>query len=103
MLEQINPLPSSQGEPAVHDRNGELHADQRGSDMGGHVVVAFVGMPIPPRLLRRHAFKECLQIGANVPRRILLNEQSGGGVPAEQGEEPGPHLAGPQPIQQQPA
>jgi hypothetical protein len=45
-------------------------------DMGGHVVIAFVCVPIAPRLLRRNAFKECLQIGANVPRRILLNEQS---------------------------
>ena len=76
MLEQINPLPSSQGELAVHDRDGEVHVDQRGSDMGGHVVVAFVGMPIPPRLLWRDAFKERLQIGANVPCCILLNEQS---------------------------
>ncbi len=98
MLEQINPLPSSQGEPAVHDRDGEVHVGQRRSDMGGHVVIAFVCMPISPRLLWRDAFKERLQIGADVPRRILLNEQSRRGVSAEQRQEPGPHLVGPQPI-----
>ena len=76
MLEQINPLPSSQGKSAVHDRDGKVHVDQRSSDMGGHVVVAFVCMPISPCLLWRDAFKERLQIGADVPRRILLNEQS---------------------------
>ena len=68
------------------------------SDVGWHVVGAFVCMPISPRLLRRDAFKECLQIGADVPRCILLDEQSRRSVSAEQREEPGPHLVGPQPI-----
>ena len=98
MFEQINPLPGPQGEPAGDDRNGELHAGQRRSDVGRHVVGAFVCVPISPRVLRRDAFKECLEIGADVPRRILLNEQSSGGVSAEQRQEPGPHLVGPQPI-----
>jgi len=73
MLEQIYALPGPQCEPAAHDRDGEVHACQRGSDMGRHVVVAFVCMPISPRLFWRDAFKECLKIGANIPRRILLN------------------------------
>ena len=94
VLEQINPLPGSQGEPAGDDRNGELHAGQRRSDVGRHVVGAFVRMPISPHLLWRDAFKECLQIGADVRRGVLLNEQSGGGVPAEQRQEPGLHLWG---------
>ena len=63
MFEQINPLPSPQGEPAGDDRNGELYASQRRPDVGRHVVGAFVCVPISPRLLRRDAFKECLQHG----------------------------------------
>jgi hypothetical protein len=95
---QIDALPSSQGEPSAHDRNAELYAGQRRSDMGWHIVIAFVGMPIPPRLLRRRAFKECLEIRADLRRGVLLNEQPGGSVPAEQGQQPGLHPTGPQPT-----
>ena len=68
----------------------QLHAGQRRSDVGRHVVGAFVFMPISPRLLRRDAFKERFQIGADVPRGIFLNKQSRRGVSAEQGQESGP-------------
>jgi hypothetical protein len=99
MLEQIYALPSSQSEPTGDDRDGELNACQGGPDMGRHVVIAFVGMPISPRLFWRDAFKEGLEIGANGLRGILLNEQSSGRMPAEQREEPSLHLMGPQPIE----
>src|ERR1700722_10473695 len=52
MLEQVNPLPSSQGELPLDDRNRELHASQNRADMGGHVVDAFVGVPISAGVLR---------------------------------------------------
>jgi hypothetical protein len=99
MLEQINPLPGPQGKPALQDWNCELHAGQRRADMCRHVVGAFVRVPISPRLLRRQAVEKCLKIGANVRRGVLLNEQSGRGVPAKQGQEPGLHLMRLQPIQ----
>jgi len=66
--------------------------------MGGHIVGAFVGVPISAVVLRRQAVEKCLEIGANVPGRVLLNEQPGRGVPAEQGQEPGLHVMGLQPI-----
>ena len=83
MLEQVNTLPSSQGELPLHDWNRQLHADEGRADMGWHVVRAFVGVPISPGVLRRQPIEKCLEVGANVPRGVLLNEQSGRGVPAK--------------------
>src|SRR5260370_32264688 len=76
MLEQVNALPSPQGELPLHDRNRKLHTGQGRADMGGHVVGTFVGVPISAVVLRRHAVEKCLEIGANVPPGVLLNEQS---------------------------
>jgi hypothetical protein len=98
MLEKIDSLPGSQSEPAVPDRNGQLQPGQRGADVGGHVVAAFVCVAVSPRLLGRQAGEERLEIEANLSGRVLLNEQTGRGVPAEQGQEPGPHAVGPQPV-----
>ena len=77
MLEQVNALPSPQGEFPLHDRNRQLHARQDRADMGGHIVGAFVGVPISAVVLRRQAVEKCLEIGANVPRGVLLYQQSG--------------------------
>jgi hypothetical protein len=98
MLEQINPLPGPQGELALQDWNCELHAGQRRADVRRHVIGAFIHVPISPRLLRRQAVEKRLQIGANVRRGVLLNELSGGGVPAKQGQEPRLHLMRLEPI-----
>jgi hypothetical protein len=99
MLEEINTLPGSQRESAIPDRNGAVHAGQGGADVRGHVVGAFVCVTVSPGPLRRQAVEERLEIGANVRRRVLLNEQSGRGVPAEQGQEPGSHVVRSQPIE----
>jgi hypothetical protein len=83
MLEQVNTLPSPQGKLPLHDRNRKLHARQDRADMGGHIVGAFIPMPILMHVLRRQAIEKCLEVGANVPRGVLLDEQSGRGVPAK--------------------
>ena len=54
-----------------------------------HIVRAFVGVPISAGVLRRQPVEKCLEIGANVPRGVLLSQQSGRGVPAKQGQKPG--------------
>jgi hypothetical protein len=89
MFEKIDSLPRSQSESALNDGNRELRAGERGADMGRHVVGAFVLVPIAPRLLGRQAFEKRLEISANVRGGVLLNEQSSGGMPAKQGQEPG--------------
>ena len=83
MLEQVNTLPRSQGELPLQDRNRQLHTDEGRADMSGHIVGAFVGVPISAGVLWRQAVDKCLEIGANVPRGVLLDEQSSGGMTAE--------------------
>ena len=77
----------------------ELYAGDRRPDMGGHVVGAFVRMLVSPGVFGRQAFQKRLQIGANVRRGVLLDEQACRGVPAQQGQEPGLHTMGRKPIQ----
>jgi hypothetical protein len=84
MLEQINPLPGPQSELTAHDRNRNLDAGHGRADVGRHVVVAFICVPIPASLLRREAVKKSLEIGANIGCGVLLNKQSGRGVPNKQ-------------------
>ena len=67
--------------------------------MGGHIVGAFVGVPISAVVLRRQAVEKCLEIGANVPRGVLLYQRSGRGVPAKQGQKPGLNRMRLEPIQ----
>jgi hypothetical protein len=89
MLEQVNTLPSSQGELPLNNRNRQLHTDEGRPDMCRHVVGAFVDVPISAGALRRQAVEKCLEIGANIPRGVLLYQQSGRRVPAKQGQKPG--------------
>jgi hypothetical protein len=58
MLEEVNPLPSTQGEPPFYDRNRQLHADEGGADMRRHVVGAFVVVPISAGVFRRQAIEK---------------------------------------------
>lgn len=67
--------------------------------MRRHVIGAFVIVPIAPRLLRRNAIEEGLEVGANVRRGVLLNEQSGRCVPAKQGQQAGVQAVRAEPIQ----
>jgi hypothetical protein len=76
VLEQINPLPCPQSKLATKNRNRKLHAGQNGADVGGHVVSAFVGVPVSA-VLRRRAVEKCLEICADVSRGVLLNDQPG--------------------------
>ena len=99
MFEQIDSLPGSQSEPALDDRNGNVSGGQCSANMSRHVVGALLRVPVPPRLLRGQAFKKRLEIRADVRGRVFLNQQSGRGVPAKQGQEAGLHSAGLKPIE----
>ena len=41
---KINALPGAQGQSAVRQRDGKIDRSQGGSNVGGHVVIAFGGM-----------------------------------------------------------
>jgi len=75
-----------------------MHASQHGADVSGHVVSAFVRVPIST-ILRRRAVEKRLKIGANLSRGVLLYQQPRRGMPAKQGQEPGLKRMRLQPIQ----
>ncbi len=99
VLEQINTLPSPQSEAPLQDRNRKLHPGQDRADVRGHVIGAFVGVPILSGILRRQTVEKRLEIGANIWRGVFLYDQPRRSMPAKQGQEPGLHGMRPEPIQ----
>gem|GEM_PF-5691583 len=87
MLDQVDALPRAQSHAAADHRNREVHARQHGLEVGGHVVRPFVVVGIA-RPFGRDAVEPVQQVAAYFPRRILLNQQGGRGVAAEQGKKP---------------
>ena len=65
MLTEVNPLPGSGGEPALADRNAELHAKQAGFHVRGHIIGPFIGMLEVRRVVRHQTTEECLEITAH--------------------------------------
>jgi hypothetical protein len=88
VLEQIDPLPGPQRRPPAHHRNAQLHRRQRRADVARHVVRPLVIVPIPGPL-RRDLLEEVGEVGPHLRGGVLLDQQRGGGVPAEQGEQAG--------------
>src|SRR5262245_42837394 len=103
MLEEINSLPRAEHELPADERYREMHLRERGANMRGHIVRAFVIVGISGRILRRELREERFEIGAHFGRGILLNEERCGGVPAKECQQsfayalrggPGADLAG---------
>jgi len=82
MLEQIDALPRPKRESAVDQRDRELDLRECRAEMRRHVVRALVIVQIFARLWRDPR-KICFEIGANLGRRVFLDEERGGGVAAE--------------------
>ena len=93
MLEKVDPLPGPKRQAPIDHRNCELDAGESGADMRWHVVRTFLLVPVAPGFLGGQPIKESLEIGADLARRILLNDEPGGRMPAKQGEKPCLHLA----------
>ena len=84
---QINPLPRSQREPPVANRNGKIHRRQRRADVRGHVVIAFGGMAEQRVAVRREPREKSVQIAAHVGIGVFLDQQRGGRVAQMQREQ----------------
>lgn len=83
MLEKIDALPGPKRQPAIDDRDREIRAGQSGADVCRHVIRALLVVEIAAFSFRSDVLKEGLKVGTNFRRRIFLNEQSRGGMPAE--------------------
>src|ERR1700742_127045 len=73
MLKQVDALPGPQSEPPLKNRDRKLHPRQHSANVGGHVVCAFVRVPVSSRVLGRQAVEKCLEIRANVTRGVFLD------------------------------
>src|SRR5271166_6977721 len=98
MLEEINPLPRSERETAVDQRDRQVGRRQRRPDVRRHIIGAFIVMGVAMRVLRRDAFEKRLEIRADLRRGVLLNEKGGRRVPAEQGDQSCFQLVPPDPV-----
>ena len=80
MFDQIDPLPCAQHHPPLGD--GDLQADRqdRGLEMGGHVVGPFGGMGQPAHRgmigRRRQPVQPAQQIALHVWIGVFLNQQA---------------------------
>ena len=89
MFEQIYALPRAKHELPIHHRHIELHLRERGLEMRRHVVGAFVVVVVEPLALGGQFIEEMLEIAAHGRRGVLLDQQRGRGVTAEQCEHAG--------------
>src|ERR1019366_45151 len=87
MLEEINPLPSAKHQPPRCHGNRELRLRERGSDMRRHVVQAFGAMDIALAIFRRDLLEKPFQIRPDIRAGVLLNQERGGGMAAENREQ----------------
>jgi len=93
MLEKVNALPRSKGQPPVHDRDGHRYRRQRRLYVGRHIVRPLIPVDdiVHRRIVsRRHKpAEERVKVAPYIRVRILLNEQGTGSVAHEKGEQAG--------------
>src|SRR5262245_33417965 len=87
MFEEVDSLPRAEGRLTVQHRNRDLHLRERSAQMRRHVVRPFILMRIPARVFGGQSLEERFEVGANLRRGVLLNEERSGSVTAEQREE----------------
>jgi hypothetical protein len=88
MFEKIDALPSPQRHRSVYDRNCQIGACQSGSYVSGHVVGTLVVVGIPVGVFRGNRREKLFKIRARLGRGVFLDEERGGGVAAEEGQQP---------------
>src|SRR4051812_20939193 len=97
MFEQEDPLPRAELWLPIHDRNAELGGGQRAAQVRGHVIRSFVVMLVV-RPFGREPFEIAFEVAPRSRRGIFLDDQRGGGVPAEYGEKTGSNPARRDPV-----
>jgi len=82
MLEQVDALPCAERESAVNQRDRELDLSERGAEVRGHVVRAFVVVEILSRF-GGYAGEIGFEIGPDFGGGVFLDQERGGGMAAE--------------------
>ena len=98
---EIDALPGAKGEAPLGHRDREVDGGQGGSNMSGHVVIAFSSMAEQGGTIGHEASKECFEVAADIGVGVFLDQERGGGVADMKGEQaslervagdPGPDL-----------
>ena len=76
MLAQVDALPCPQQQPAAAHGNGHRRAQQRGFDVGRHVVGSFDRVAVI-KILRRDGVERRLHVGRHVGIGIFVDRQRG--------------------------
>ena len=91
MLKKIHPLPGTQPQSPVNQRNRQRYRHHRRLDMGGHIIRALISMSeighFRVRRGRHESVEKGLQVGLYLGVRVFLNEQAGGGVADKEREQ----------------
>ena len=98
VLENVNPLPCSQRQTALLDRNRNLRQSESRPDMCRHVIGTFDGVAIQPRIFRYQAPEERIEIVYHVRIGILLNGERCRRMLQENGEQASADILGRQPL-----
>ena len=77
---QVDPLPRAQVDAPAADGKRESRPHERRFRMGGHVVVALVGVDVVGFAFADEAVEDRFQIGAHVGIGVLVEGQTGRGV-----------------------
>ena len=72
---KVDALPCAEHHGAAEDGDAEIDVRQRGADVGGHVVVAFIVVFVYRIRVGCQAGEDGLKIGANAGVGVFLNQQ----------------------------
>ena len=87
VLEDVDALPGSERGAAPANGDGELTLGEGGPDVSRHVVGTFHGVGVELVVLGDKAAEEVFEISDDIGVGVFLDEQRGGGVSEEDGEE----------------
>lgn len=80
MFAQVDALPGAHIQAAVGDGDGQAVVHHRSFDMGGHIIYAFVGMPIVWLVFRYHDIHMLFKIMSYIRGGVLVYSQGSGSV-----------------------
>ena len=72
MFPKINSLPRAKRKSSCDEGNAQVHRCERRAHVGGHIILSFSRMPEEPVAVRNEAFKEALQVTADLRIGIFL-------------------------------
>lgn len=80
VLAEINTLPGAKVKPAICDRDLHRGAQERGLDVGRHVIGTFEGVLVVGSIFRHHLVKLTFEINPHGGVSIFVDRKAGGSM-----------------------